>query len=161
IARANGVPGTDEVTIDFGIGSTGSKQTIVLNGVLPVVTRSHVFIDGWSQGGAGYFGSPLVDISGGVVSNGHRPGIEASGCTVRGLAVHNSGDPRNKLDGIGIRLLAIPGVNSCADNWIYACYVGTDDTGKVAQGNGQIGIWIGPDVTGTNVGYKAGAAIAG
>ena len=60
ILNSNATPGSN--TIAFSIPGSG-VQTITLLSALPAITNS-VLIDGWSQGGSGYTGAPLVEIYG-------------------------------------------------------------------------------------------------
>ncbi|HEY2785006.1 MAG TPA: choice-of-anchor Q domain-containing protein [Fimbriiglobus sp.] len=152
ITNANAIAGTD--TIVFRIPGTG-VQTIQPNNIgggtaLPVITDS-VVIDGWSQGGPGYTGSPLIEIDGtnaGGTYGAFGLNIQASNTTVRGLAINRF--PLVVGNGFGI------GVFTAVSNiWIYGNYIGTDATGTAAAGNGQGGIWIGPDPTDVLIGTNA------
>src|SRR5947209_9966725 len=78
ISDSNLTPGSN--TIDFSIGTVGSLQTIAPLSSLPGITNP-VFIDGWSQGGAGYTGVPLVTIDGTAAVAG------AAGSNVFGLVL--------------------------------------------------------------------------
>ncbi len=72
--------------IPFDIGAVGSQQTIALSANLPNITNS-VLVAGWSQGGAGYDGAPLIQIegNGGVGLDGLA--ILADGTTIDGLDI--------------------------------------------------------------------------
>src|SRR5438876_667502 len=59
IKKANADPGS---TILFSIAS--GVQTIIPASALPDVTADGTVIDGWSQGGPGYQGSPLIFLKG-------------------------------------------------------------------------------------------------
>jgi hypothetical protein len=93
-----------------------------------------VIVDGWSQGGAGYNGLPLVELS------GNLPGVEmvglditAGNSTVQGLAI-------DRFDLAGIRLQTNGG------NAIVSNHIGTDLAGTVDRGNRRgIGIDGVPD----------------
>src|SRR5262249_39370203 len=95
ITDANANPGPD--TIQFSIPGSG-VQTIQPSysggGVsLPIISDT-VTIDGWSQGGAGYSGPPLIDIDGTNATDGTLGSfglwIEASNTVVDGLAINHS-----------------------------------------------------------------------
>ncbi|MBP6469585.1 MAG: PKD domain-containing protein [Chloroflexi bacterium] len=117
ITDANANPGLD--TITFAIGATGSQQTIQPSALLPSIT-SPVFLDGWSQGGVGYNGPPLIELNGALAgSYGLR--ITAGSSTVRGLAINGFVS--------GVILLTADG------NWIYGCHIGTDLAGETAVSN--------------------------
>ena len=115
-------------TILFAIPGAGVK-TINLTATLPTITAP-IIIDGWSQGGAGYTGPPLIELNGGNIllgSNGLT--ISAGDSTVRGVAI-------NRFDANGI-LLQTNGGNTIQGNRI-----GTDPSGLVDLGNGGSGIRI-------------------
>jgi hypothetical protein len=130
IDDANGNPGAD--TITFAIGAVGSQQTISPTSFLPFITDT-VTIDGWSQGGAGYSGPPLIAIDGALAGEvdgltldyDYYTGYDSSSSLIRGLAIigfaHN-----------GFR------VNS-SYNKIQGNYIGLGLDGATAQGNGNIG----------------------
>ena len=61
-AQINGTVGigADRDTIAFNIGAIGSQQLIQTLSALPAISDP-VILDGWSQGGAGYNGLPLVE----------------------------------------------------------------------------------------------------
>lgn len=127
IQEANAFAGTD--TIEFSIGSPGGIRIITPNSPVPVITQP-VIIDGWTQGAAGYTGSPLIEIVGTNAVAGSGLEITAGGSTVRGLAI-------NRFPSNGITLRTSGG------NTIEACYLGTDAaTGAVDRGNARSGIEI-------------------
>src|SRR5207253_450419 len=81
------LPGAD--VINFSIGATGSQQTISPVSALPAITDP-VFLDGWSQGAAGYMGPPLIQLDGagaGFLTTGLS--IQTPDSTVRGLVIDN------------------------------------------------------------------------
>ena len=55
--------------ISFSIGTIGSQQTITPVSSLPDLTVP-VLINGWSQGGTGYSGAPLVILDGASAGSG-------------------------------------------------------------------------------------------
>lgn len=115
--------GTD--TILFSIGVVSSTQTISPTDALPSITAP-VVIDGWSQGGNGYTGPPLIELDGSNTSGFTRGlNITGGGSTVRGLVI-------NSFSCDGVRLYDGDG------NWIYANYIGTDVGGTVAQPNNAV-----------------------
>ncbi|MBX9581092.1 MAG: hypothetical protein K2X87_12355, partial [Gemmataceae bacterium] len=155
ILDANAATGAD--TIRFNIaGDLGEVHTIrpsyIGGGVsLPVITDP-VTVDGWSQGGSGYVGPPLVELDGTYATDGSLGSfglnVQADNVTVRGLTINRY--PNVAGNGFGI------GVFATASNvWIYGNYLGTDATGAGAAGNGQGGIWIGPAATAVTVGTNA------
>jgi hypothetical protein len=143
ILDANANPGLD--TITFAIGATGSQQTIQPISALPTITGP-VTIDGWSQGGSGYTGSPLIEI------NGASAGAQAVGLTltggssvVRGLVVN--GFVTGSFAG-GIRL------QTGGDNWIYGNYIGVNFAGDTRVPNYR-GIWIDNGSSNNRIGTNA------
>ena len=142
ILDANANPGLD--TITFAIGAPGSQQTIQPQSALPTVTDP-VTIDGWSQGGAGYSGPPLIELSGALAgSNVVALNITAGGSTVRGLVINGfTGSFAS-----GIRLQTSGG------SWIYGNYIGTDISGTTRVAN-QRGIWIDNGSSNNRIGTNA------
>src|SRR5262245_53135651 len=59
INQANALPGPDQIR--FAIPGAGPHTIISTTGGLPVITDT-VQLDGWSQGGPGYTGPPLIEI---------------------------------------------------------------------------------------------------
>ena len=103
--------------IQFRIGTAGSQQTISPGTALPAIT-SPVILDGWSQGGAGYTGVPLIVIDGSERGNGTvgfdlEPGSDGS--TIRGFVI-------NDFTNAGISI-------ATTDNTIEGCYIGTNAAG--------------------------------
>jgi hypothetical protein len=98
-----------------------------------------IFIDGLSQGGPGYSGPPLVQISGAGIGGGTGAAdgldIRAGNSTVTGLIISG-------FRGDGIYLTPNGG------DTIQDCYIGTDPTGTLAQGNTGFGIDIRSTSTG-------------
>lgn len=141
---------TNDAVIAFAIppvGSGGGVKTIVLsaaNGGLPGLS-SKTFVDGWSQGGVAYTGTPLVEINGQNIPSSFGLTILADGCVVRGMAINRMLNTAGNAFGIGL-------FNGGTHAWIYGCMLGTDATGAIARGNGQGGIWAaaGSATIGTN-----------
>jgi len=146
---------TNNAVIAFAIapsGVAGGVKTIVPDAAysgLPVVT-SRVFIDGWSQGGGAYTGTPLIEINGQNLPSNYGFNIQADSCVVRGLAINRFPNTIGNAFAIG---LFGAGTNA----WIYGCMLGMDPTGTVPNGNGQGAIWanaggalIGTDFDGVN-----------
>ena len=128
IQEVNALGGSHE--IQFAIPAPG-VQTIDILSELPSIIHT-VVIDGRSQGGAGYTGSPLIEL------NGANAGAAARGLflvgdnsTLRGLAI-------NRFSGPGIEILG-------DGDKIEGNFIGTDASGTVARGNGE-----GVRVDGTN-----------
>jgi len=142
ILDANANPGAD--TIAFAIGAQGSQQTIQPTSALPVITVP-VTVDGWSQGGAGYAGPPLIELNGALAgSNVAGLNITAGSSTVRGLVINGfTGSLAS-----GIRL------QTGGDNWIYGNYIGTDFAGETRVAN-QRGIWIDGGSSNNRIGTNA------
>ena len=155
IYRTNGpvlVPPNVTTVIDSGPGSlrdaivqtalvTGTERKILFNlsgsGVHTINLVSPLpsidvpmTIDGWSQGGAGYAGPPLIELNGaGAGANATGLTINGGGSTVRGLVI-------NRFSGDGIVLQGVGG------NKVQGCYIGTDSSGASAQSNAGNGISV-------------------
>ncbi|GIK73260.1 MAG: hypothetical protein BroJett021_22480 [Chloroflexota bacterium] len=143
ILDANANPGAD--TITFAIGATGSQQTLQPTGVLPIISEA-VTIDGWSQGGAGYTGPPLIELNGSLAgSSVVGLNITGGGSTVRGLVIN--GFAIGSFAG-GIRLQTGGG------NWVYGNYIGTNFAGDTRIAN-QRGIWIDGGSSNNRIGTNA------
>jgi hypothetical protein len=113
--------------IQFNINGSG-VQTITPASLLPFLTKPTI-IDGWSQGGLGYTGPPLIEINGG--SAGLANGFEVRGgnSTIRGLII-------NRFAYAGIVL------ETNGNNVVQGNYIGTGSTGTNALGNGSAGITV-------------------
>ncbi|MBL8793769.1 MAG: tandem-95 repeat protein [Planctomycetia bacterium] len=114
ILDANAAAGAD--IIDFRIGTVGDTQSIQPTSQLPLITEA-VQIDGWSQGGTGYAGSPLIVLDGTSLSRASGLTFYAANVEVRGLRFQDFGGG----NGVGITVLP-PG-----QAWIYGNhFVGND-----------------------------------
>ncbi|MFO7679597.1 MAG: hypothetical protein R6X34_06050, partial [Chloroflexota bacterium] len=143
ILDANANPGAD--TITFAIGASGSQQTIQPTSALPIITGP-VTIDGWSQGGAGYTGPPLIELNGALAGN-QAVGltITGGGSVVRGLVVNGFVIGGSAA---GIRLQTGGG------NWIYGNYIGVNFAGDTRVANTR-GIWIDGGSSNNRIGTNA------
>jgi parallel beta-helix repeat protein len=141
IIASNAATGPSANTIDFDIGSGGTK-TITLQSALPVVTQS-VTIDGTTQPGTG--AAPRI------VLNGSSAGksvvglkLTASNCTVKGLAIDDF-----TSDGVV--------VSSASGDVITDDYIGVAPAGSKA-GNGGNGVTIVGSSSDNTVGGTASGA---
>src|SRR5262249_10840403 len=108
----------------------GDYWSIRLTTALPAITAA-VTLDGWSQGGAGYHGQPLVEVDGrnagpgadGLVLADHQHS------TLRGVVI-------DRFPGTGV-VLEGGGGNQLAGN-----FIGTDATGQRAAGNHLAGVLL-------------------
>jgi titin len=132
----NAAAGSASNTVSFAIGAPGTVQTITVGSgnaraALPTIT-SQVLLDGWSQGGAGYGGPPLIVLNGSALRVASPSGLYLSagsdGSTVRGLAIQ-------QFD-TGITL------GSTSNNLIAGNYIGTNAGGTAALGNRSDGVLI-------------------
>ena len=143
ILDANANTGVD--TITFAIGATGSQQTIQPASALPVISDP-VLIDGWSQGGSGYTGSPLIEINGALAGNNIIGlNITAGNSTVRGLVINGF---------IGGSFTAGIRLQTGGNNWVYGNYIGTNFAGDTRVAN-QRGIWIDNGSSNNRIGTNA------
>jgi parallel beta-helix repeat protein len=118
ILDANSNSGQD--TISFANLASG-VQTIQVQSALPTITDS-VIIDGSTK--PDYTGAPLVVIDGELLTtpaNGLE--VSASNSTIKALVINHF-----KASGIVID-------NGATANVVQGCYLGTDSSGGVAQGN--------------------------
>jgi large repetitive protein len=151
----NAAAGSASNAVTFAIGATGSTQTISLSGALgPLPTVNHqVLLDGWSQGGSGYSGPPLV------VLNGAGAGANADGLVlvggsdnsvVRGLVLQAFGF-RSGFAGYSVVLRGTSG------NLLEGDYLGTDSTGTQAVGNAN-GVRVEGGASNNTIGGTAAGA---
>lgn len=138
IWAANNTQNIDAATpdiINFAIGALGSQQTIALTDGLPALTDP-VYLDGLSQGGAGYSGDPLIHLDGSATLNFSTAGITlwTSDSTVRGFVVTGSTDE-------GIEIAGSSGHGAANNNVIENNWVGVDFNGNAAA-NSDNGILI-------------------
>ena len=124
IQQGNALAGADAVS--FSLAGPG-VQLIVPGSALPIITQPLV-LDGWTQGGMGYTGPPLIEIDGTNAGSG-VVGLTITGdaSTIRGLVI-------NRFGGGGILL------NGADGNTIAGCYIGTNSLGDADLGNSGIGI---------------------
>jgi titin len=117
IHGANVTPGADVIAFDI---SGAGVHTITPLSALPAVT-DRVAIKGQTQ--PGFAGIPLIELSGAGSSAKSGLLIEAggSGSVVRSLVI-------NQFENNGIRLRS----DNCR---VVGCFIGTDATGTVAEGN--------------------------
>jgi hypothetical protein len=143
IVSADATPGSNRIAFAIPMSDSGFVNTAHKNQFepgdywsiepatpLPTIT-GRVFIDGWSQGGAGYHGNPLIELNGSGAGSG-ADGLlfdGAYGDTVRGLAI-------NRFDGNGIELDDSSGLTLVGN------FIGTDPSGTVGLGNTQAGIFL-------------------
>jgi len=144
ITQAN-APGSTITEIDFGIGTSGSAQTISPTSQLPALTANGVFINGLSQGGSGNT-TRLITLNGtsaGSSSDGLL--LQGSGDSVSGLIIkdfHNGIEISGATDTIG-------GTTSGAGNILSGnsndgVLIDSGATGNQVQGN-----YIGINASGT------------
>jgi hypothetical protein len=134
------IPGSGPQEIDVG----GDASTV--NQPLPDITRP-VFLDGWSQGGPGYLGPPLIVLNGThawFLATGLTLQAGSDGSTVRGFAVQ-------QFYQRGIAVIGASG------NLIAGNYVGTDASGAVAMDNRGAGILLAGGAMANTVGGTAAA----
>jgi len=112
ITIANAHPGAD--VISFSIAPSASIQRINLASQLPALTEE-VIINGWSQGGSSYTGSPLIELNGGGTIT-YGLSISGNSCTIYGLSLGGF------TNGIYI---------SSNSNHIYGNYIGMYGDGTV------------------------------
>jgi CSLREA domain-containing protein len=145
IILANSNDGPD--TIEFAIGSAGTRHAITPLLQLPAISES-VLIDGKSQGGPSYTGVPLVELDGSSAGAAFGVTISADDVELRGLIVN-----RFALAGIFI---------NGARGKVTGSYVGTNAAGTMAAANGFQGISVlGPEAIIGGIGIGEGNVISG
>jgi titin len=122
ILDADGHPGSNVIGLRLGSG----PQTIALTSPLPAITTP-ITLDGTTQ--PGYAGVPLIEL------NGAGAGPGAIGLTLQGGHSLVKGLVINRFDGAGIYLQTNGG------DIVQGNFIGTDQTGRIARGNG-IGVQI-------------------
>lgn len=134
-ANASGSPRSGTITVTGGNTftviqgtSNSSLRSITLTSPLPQITDP-IIIDGWTQGGVGYSGPPLIEIngqnlaaqSGLLTRDGLR--ITAGSSLIRGLVLNRFTSATRDA---AIRL------TTNGDNVIEGCYLGPDANGTNA-----------------------------
>lgn len=140
--------------IQFAIGNQGTPATIHIGSgtmtPLPEITQQ-MTIDGWSQGGAGYTGPPLIKLDGELLGQGaFTPvglDIRANYVVVRGLTIV---DFNSLGGGVGIALRS-----ETTGAWIYGNYIGFDLNSEVNESNYTAGIFIDTGADGHSIGTNA------
>jgi hypothetical protein len=144
---------------DAGLGSLitfvipgAGVHTITPLSALPAITVSSLTIDGWSQGGVGYQGPPLVELDG--ASAGLSSGLainNVANVTIRGLDIN-----RFQRDGVDITGTGAVG------NRIEDDFIGTNATGTAALGNSVNGVAISGGASHNTIGgFLSSTTLAG
>jgi uncharacterized repeat protein (TIGR01451 family) len=125
---------TDGAVITFKIQGQGSGPFRITPATpLPPITHT-LTIDGTSQ--PGYGGTPLIEVDGANAgSNADGLDVEASSCTIQGLAVDD-------FTGKGISIDDSAAPQNYGGNTVRACYLGVGPGGAVAKPNGGDGVFI-------------------
>ncbi len=143
ITSANALAGADR--IEFAMGA-GGHQTIDLLSALPVITNP-LTIAGQTQ--PDFVDKPLIEL------NGAGAGADADGIFVR------AGGVGSVIRGLVINRFADHGILLVRTSAIVrGCFIGTDATGSIAQGNGT-GVSIGGSHFVTGAGSVIGGTTAG
>jgi trimeric autotransporter adhesin len=140
VESANANPGPDTITFEI----PDPAQQIVLQSSLNITEE--VIIDGFTQEGAqpntlatGSNATLKIEVDGSGIASGGTFVINADRVILRGLAINNGKE-------IGV-------VYSTGDfGRIEGCYVGTNLTGTVADGNNSHGIFTGVETKGITIG---------
>ena len=147
LMEANAFAGAD--TIEFAIGAVGSSQTITLTAELLAGTgiTQPVTINGYTQGGVGYTGPPLIELSAAACGVNAALDLRAgsSGSTIRGLVI-------NRCPTRAIRIAG------SSNNVISGNYLGTDLAGTAPGPGNQVGVLIGGSATPQNGNRVGGTA---
>jgi len=144
ISLANLPPPTAD-TILFNIPYPG-PQLIILSSQLPtLIDTMGVFIDGFSQPGAGPGGQPpstatiMIQVEGSFAGPSYGFVIKSPNNTIRGLSI-------TAFEQSAIRIEGTP--YPTRNNLIYCNFIGMDPTGISSRGNGwnQAGPWSGVQI---------------
>ncbi len=130
IAEANADANTTYITFDIPVadgGHSGGVWTINTSSALPTITTSTV-LDASTQTG---YSTPVVAIDGSGQGAGDGLLVHGDDVTIRGFALHSSPDE-------GIDVHSTADRVTIADN-----HIGTNATGTVAMGNGDVGLELG------------------
>ncbi len=129
ITNANLTAGHDTISFD----PAGAPYSINLITPLGLTDNTGVTIDGWSAGGAGYTGSPRVEINGTGAIGTTGLLITSPNNTVFGLAIN-----RMRMNAYALTISGPTAQN----NWIYGCFIGTNIAGTAQLQNQDSGIYI-------------------
>jgi titin len=146
-ASGNAPAGSLTNTVSFAIGATGTVQTINLTSALPAL-KHQALLDGWSQGGLGYAGTPLIVLNEAAVArsaSGLKLAAGSDNSTVRGLSLQQFG-------GAGIELSGTTG------NLIVGNTIGTTAAGTARVGGNTGGVLLDLGAVGNTVGGAGGFA---
>ena len=135
ITAANASAGFDQIT--FSIAPGGVPHTIFpITALPPLMDPTGVHIAGFTQIGSAAGVSPpssailMIQIDGSNCGNANGFWVVSDNNIIEGICVSNF-----EMDGIRIEGGALE--MSASNNVVYACFVGTDITGAVDQGNGR------------------------
>ena len=135
----------DPVEIDFNIPGPG-VHTIHIAAELPDITNS-VTMNGATQ--PGFNGKPLIEIKGDLINGTSADGlnIKTSNAMIANLAINSfpsviDQNTGSEIGGNGIAIFSTSQYPNNGNNIIQNCYLGTDPTGTVAEGNKATGLLI-------------------
>jgi hypothetical protein len=143
ILDANATAAFDTIVFDI---EGGTNHTIALSSALPSMTQP-VGLDGWSQGGAGYRGPPLITLDGSALTATAVGGllIGAAGSWVRGLVIQDFADLADTPNEAGYIGLTI----NANDVWVYGNTFTRNEYAGLAVGTGSIsGALVGTNADG-------------
>jgi titin len=127
--NANNAAYTNE--IDFNISGAGVHTISVGSfglGALPTITRSGITINGLTQPGSSTT-TPLIQLNG-----------AGAGPSANGLDTQATFGSYNGLIISGFSRDGILAESTATSTWVSNCFIGTDASGTVAQGNGNYGV---------------------
>jgi len=152
---ANSTPGPD--SIRFEISGT-APHTISPTSTLPTLSDAGTVIDGGSQNPNGYSGpGPYVIVDGSNMSSGYLFTLSAAQCELLGLYIRNApyGGVSITSSGSSFRLgragngcvISNHGyygvkVDGASNGFIQGCFIGTDPTGTLDEGNSYHGLLL-------------------
>ena len=180
ILTANNTPGPDTIIFNL-FGTNSGAHAITLVAALPPITET-VFIDGWSEGGDGYAGQPLIRLDG-PIAGGPDPKVgllfqDVVNSAVRGLAItrfdygveydntNTPGIANNTFSGnyVGLSTNGFTPIPNRSGGVLIHNSSGNSITHNVLSGNGGPGLAIdhgsGNIITGNFIGTNVNGTIA-
>jgi methionine-rich copper-binding protein CopC len=142
VNNANLTFGADLIQFD----PAGAPYSIPLLSMLLLSDGAGVTIDGWSAGGVGYSGPPLVEINGTGIVGTSAILMNSSNNVVHGMVFNRMA--------INVTAIRITGP-TVTNNWVYGNYIGTDTTGTAQLQNQQDGIIISAGATNNLIGTNS------
>ncbi|MDP1835614.1 MAG: Ig-like domain-containing protein, partial [Chlamydiales bacterium] len=134
-------------TSQFHIGAVGSSQTINVTGILFSSITDQINLNAFTQGGAGYSGSPLIRIDG-VTLTGATIGLSlnssAAGSVIEGFSITNFTNNEISVSGANSIIrhnylgVALDGITAATNHTLSSAYAVTNSANNVIIENNVI-----------------------